>query len=437
MQVNKQPSSGMGNHKKWPLRAGRILLLILPALVLGLAIGLASANAPYVTFYYSDPAGTVLLRDVTVTTETPGTYYCALGWFGTDGYAGLQMTPGQRGNDGKTFYKHLHFSLWDTPTNQAIPMIWKRPEVVVDGFGGEGTGVKSMWPFDWKVGETYTIALKTWDTGPAQTAWGMWFRDGAKNQWYRTATWGYPKAGITIPAGTYSFLEDYLGTNQTREMRVGPSWKKNLAGKWVGIKNCSARERDGLPAWNAAVAGAAGDAFMVRTGGSTQATIVSGATLTSDFADAPTLSGQTPTLTAEYQAGALTAAWKVDSSKSPPFAYKLEVFNTPQMTGASLGTEERTDPSALRDTVANLHLPDGNYTARLTLIDIFDEKSTATAAFTVGVSALRGRGHGAILGEAKPYLRKAGNAVIVGGHAGGEAGLDGRAVERKVRTFSP
>lgn len=381
------------------------LSILLPALM----IGAASANAPYVTFYYSDPIGTILMRDVVVVTETPGTYYCAMGWFGTDGYAGLQMTPGVRGNDGRTFYKHLHFSLWDTPTQQQIPMIWKRPDVVADGFGGEGTGVKSYWPFDWKVGTRYTIVTKVWDSGPNQTAWGMWFKDGEKQAWYRTATWGYPQAGIKIPAGTYSFLEDYLGTNLTREMRVGPSWKKNLAGKWVGIKTCTARERDGLPAWNA---GAVGDAFMVRTGGSTQSDIANGTALSSNFADTPVLKGQAPILSADYRAGSLLLDWKVDSSASPPFSYKLEVFGDAQMSGAPLKSTEKEDPSALADTLANLALADGNYTVRLTLTDIFDEISTAKSDFAVGATALRGR-------NPKSNRTKAGSLHIPGRGAEG------------------
>ena len=350
----------------------------------------APANAPYVTFYYDDPAGTILVRDVVVTTEAVGTYYCATGWFGTDGYSGLQMTPGQRGNDGKTFYKHLHFSLWDTPTNQAIPMIWKRPEVVVDGFGGEGTGVKSMWPFDWKTGTRYTIALKVWDTGPAQTAWGMWFKDGAKEQWFRTATWGYPKAGIKIPAGTYSFLEDYVNNNLTREMRVGPGWKKDLAGKWVALATCTSRERDGLPAWDV---GASGNEFRVKTGGNTQATVPNGSGLTSSISAGPSLSPQAPILSAAYAGGKLTSRWALDSSKSPAFAYRVEVFDNPAMSGAPVRASEKTDPSALADTLAGAPLADGSYTVRLTLTDIFEAVSTAKAPFTVGATAVGGKRH--------------------------------------------
>lgn len=391
-----------------------------PAALLAAALAAsATANAPYVTFYYDDPAGTILVRDVVVTTEAVGTYYCTTGWFGTDGYSGLQMTPGQRGNDGKTFYKHLHFSLWDTPTNQAIPMIWKRPEVVVDGFGGEGTGVKSMWPFDWKTGIRYTIALKVWDTGPAQTAWGMWFKDGAKEQWYRTATWGYPKAGIKIPAGTYSFLEDYVNNNLTREMRVGPGWKKDLAGKWVGLATCTSRERDGLPAWDV---GASGDWFRVKTGGNTQASVPNGSRLTSAIAAGPSLLPQVPLFSAGYLGGKITSRWALDSSKSPAFAYRLEVFDNPAMSGVPVRTSGRTDPSALADTLAGAPLADGNYTVKLTLTDIFDGVSTAKVSFTVGATAVRGK---RLRGPGRVGEREAGSRRLFG--PGSETrGADGR-----------
>ncbi|HKP94882.1 MAG TPA: DUF3472 domain-containing protein [Fibrobacteria bacterium] len=379
-----------------------------------------SANAPYVTFYYDDPAGTILVRDVVIVTENPGTYYCATGWFGTNGYSGLQMTQGQRGNDGKTFYKHLHFSLWDTPTHQAIPMIWKRPEVVVDGFGGEGTGVKSMWPFDWKTGVKYTIALKVWDTGPAQTAWGMWFKDGAKEQWYRTATWGYPQAGVKIPAGTYSFLEDYLGNNLTREMKVGPGWKKNLAGKWVAMGTCTSRERDGLTAWDV---GAAGDAFRVKTGGSTQATLPNGSRLTTAVPAEPSFPAQTPILSAAYAGGKLIARWQVDDSKTPPFAYRIDVFADPGMTGTPVKTSTKTDPSALADTLASLALADGAYTVRLTLTDIFDATATAKASLTVGSSGIRRKPRAA---AAASGFSAAARVFTVSDPGGGTRGADGR-----------
>lgn len=346
-----------------------------------LSAGLAYANAPYVTFFYDDPVGSVIVRDVMVTTENVGTYYCALGWFGTSGYSGLQRTRGVTGNDGKTFYKHLHFSMWDTPTHQPIPMIWKRPEVVVEGFGGEGTGVKSYWPFDWKVGSAYTIALKLWDSDTNQTAWGMWFKDQDNHRWYRTATWGYPKSGLKIPARTYSFLEDYMGNNLTRGMCVGPTWKEDATGKWVAVNSATVRERDGLPAWNA---GVNGGAFFVNTGGSTSNSIPSNTKLTASFAANPAFMPQTPVFAAEYKSGAVLSHWKVDDSKSPPFAYKIEIFANADMAGTPLKITGKTDPSALDDTMSNASLADGLYYVRFTLTDIFDQTSLAQTTLNVG-----------------------------------------------------
>ena len=333
---------------------------------------LAGAHAPYVTFFYHDPAGSVLVRDVMVTTENTGTYYCALGWFGTSGYAGLQKTTGVTGNDGKTFYKHLHFSLWDTPTHQPIPMIWKRPEVVVDGFGGEGTGVKSYWPFDWKVGARYTIALKLWNSATNQTAWGMWFKDQENHRWYRTATWGYPQGGLKIPAGTYSFLQDYLGNDLPRGMWVGPTWKKDADGNCVAVTAATMAERDGLTAWNA---GVAGKSFFVNTGGTTTNKIASKAKLTAAFAARPVLTPQTPKFTAENKSGSAWFHWTVDDAKSPPFAHQIEIFTNAAMTGAPVATCGGIDPSAVEDTMTNVSLAAGKYFVRFTLTDIFDQTS--------------------------------------------------------------
>jgi hypothetical protein len=364
----------------------------LPFLVfatLAVSAGSSLANAPYVTLYYSDPEGTVLLRDVVVTQEAVGSYYCALGWFGTDGYAGLQRTPGNRGVDGKTFYKHLHFSLWDTPDKKPIPMIWKRPEVIVDGFGGEGEGVKSLWPFDWQVGSRYTIALKVWDSGPAQTAWGMWFRDNDHEKWYRTATWGYPAAGVKIGAGTYSFIEDYLGNNLQRGMQVGPSWKLDTRGQWSAIRKATVRERDGLIPWNVKLADGK---FDMLSGGATAPGLVNGTALTADLPAAPTLLPQVPRATARYADGALITGWSVDSSKSPPFAYSLTLSKGTE----TVRTWGKTDPSALADTLRGLNLADGTYTVRLSLTDIFEGKSQAEAGFSVGTAGLKaGRAPGA------------------------------------------
>jgi hypothetical protein len=355
-----------------------------------LLTGLVYANAPYITFYYQDPVGTTIIRDVVVTTETEGSYYCALGWFavnkeGNGGYSGLQRTMGVMGNDGNPFYKHLHFSLWDTPNKDPIPMIWKRPEVVVSEFGGEGTGAKSLWPFNWKVGSVYSIALKLWDTGPNQTAWGMWFHDQDNHTWYRVATWGYPVGGCKIPAGTYSFIEDYMGTDLLRGMRVGPTWKEDVTGKWGAVKSATVTERDGLPSWDA---GVSGNYFFANSGGSTVNSIVSGTKLTASFADTPTFISQVPLFTAEYKTGSVVSHWHVDSSQSPPFSYKIDIFSNAQMTGVPLKTVSRIDPSALGDTITNTSFQPGLYYARFTLTDIFDKTSVSQTTFNVGTVAV-------------------------------------------------
>ncbi len=374
---------------------------LLSAAILATAPHPILANATSLHLNFSDPPGRLIAMDVTIPYETVGTYYEVLGWSGTgNGYAGLQRTSGMRGNDGKTFVKHLHFSLWDTPNAKPIPMIWKRPEVVVQGFGGEGTGVKSLWPFDWQAGKRYTVVLKTWDSGPDETSFGTWFRDNGTGIWYRTATWGYPAKGVVIEGGNDSFVEDYQGNAaEVRESRIGPGWKMDLKGGWFPMKTCRFNaNQDGTQKWEG---GTVDGAFFMRTGGNTTATLARNTLLTIAMADTPSFAPQFPVLAAELRDSRVLAHWIPAPAGAPLFAYTLEVFPNADLTGAPLYSDSRTDPSAMADTsgvletgaagaagavAALMRFGVGPLHARLTLTDIFGRKTETRVTVATGTA---------------------------------------------------
>lgn len=103
-------------------------------------------------FAWPAPGAAWFYNEATVTESTPGSYFAVCGW--TTGYFGVQEL-----GDGR---KVAIFSVWDpakgdnpnnVPLEQRVEVLHQGKDVVVSRFGGEGTGGKSMTPFNWKLGE--------------------------------------------------------------------------------------------------------------------------------------------------------------------------------------------------------------------------------------------------------------------------------------------
>ncbi|MHC4331948.1 MAG: DUF3472 domain-containing protein, partial [Planctomycetota bacterium] len=106
-----------------------------------------------VHLWYPAEQGVVYYNEVTVQKSYPGSYFCVCGF--RHGYFGIQELWEGR--------KVVIFSVWDpgkqdnpnaVPEDRRVKVLHEGDGVRVSRFGNEGTGGKSMFDYQWKVGET-------------------------------------------------------------------------------------------------------------------------------------------------------------------------------------------------------------------------------------------------------------------------------------------
>ena len=192
---------------------------------------------------HSAPDAEWMYGEVTVEKSVPGSYFAAICF--SCGYCGIQELYDDK--------KVAIFSVWDPgdpfdfkakPDNVDEKIrtknLYAGEGVAISRFGGEGTGGKSMLPFDWKIGETYRFAIHSRQDGDYRTAFtGYLFRDGA---WFKIATFTTLQTkGAHAIKGVYSFVEDFRRTEesrgQVRRARFTNFFAKPLAGEWIAIEN--------------------------------------------------------------------------------------------------------------------------------------------------------------------------------------------------------
>ena len=129
---------------------------------------------------------------------TDCTYFCLLGWREPGGYCGVQQLPK---GVGKAIY-----SLWNCPGNQ-VKCLEAGEGVKVTGFDGEGTGLKSMRDFDWKVGQKVTFKVKGDFADGTWTCTCNFKTDGL--DWQLMTSFQRSGGKFHPETGFYSFVEDW------------------------------------------------------------------------------------------------------------------------------------------------------------------------------------------------------------------------------------
>lgn len=149
------------------------------------------------------------------------------------GYAGIQMLG--KGEHGAK----VICSTWDQQGGKAeLETCGKDVQCV--GFGGEGTGVKTFWPFQWKMRERYAFMLlrRALPNGRVQHA--CWFHAPELEEeyhggWKHISTTSSPvnNAGETFK-DSGSFLEQWThaDSQDLRKGYYGPAYYKNAGGAW-------------------------------------------------------------------------------------------------------------------------------------------------------------------------------------------------------------
>ena len=152
-----------------------------------------------------DSSEWVLECTVNVESSARSTYFCVVGW-GPAGYSGIQ----EWGDGGKGAI----FSMWNDDEGNKVELIGTPdPEVQVSGFGGEGTGLKSMRTFDWQLREDVRFRVTGYRVGQKSGGYETWrckCEVEHKRGTFQMAT--FQRTSKQRPLnlnGFYSFVEDY------------------------------------------------------------------------------------------------------------------------------------------------------------------------------------------------------------------------------------
>ena len=215
---------------------------------------------------YSTTESLAFCLDVAVDSSAEGTYFAVCGW--DSGYFGLQEL-----SDGK---KVILFSVWDphdqfdpnsVPEEKRVKTLHKDDQVRVGRFGGEGTGGKSFFNYDWKIGETYRFMVKAKKEGDRSEYSGFFFIPET-NDWKHLVTFSAPNGGKLL-RGHYSFVEDFqrdrVSTTRIRRAHFSNGWIQTSAGMWQPVTTARFTA-DANPVVNIN-AGINGQQFFLATGG--------------------------------------------------------------------------------------------------------------------------------------------------------------------------
>lgn len=225
-----------------------------------------------VHLFYKAPKAVAFYNEVTVEQSAPGTYFAACGF--QAGYFGIQ----ELGNGKKV----VIFSVWDAPAgdnpnavakDKQAEVLHQGQDVQVSRFGGEGTGQKSMWNYDWKTGQTYRFLIKA-VTVDGKPSYAAYFFVPETKAWKHLATFHTPHNGRNIET-FYSFAEDFrrntVSAGHTRRALFSNGAVRDASDAWhlldqarFGASNSRTEARDKIDA------GATAHGFFLQTGGDTR-----------------------------------------------------------------------------------------------------------------------------------------------------------------------
>ena len=212
------------------------LLLLTAWMLLACSAALAS-GAPYMVatvLNWSGDVYDIIEGRFKCVDRAPCTYYAMHNWFNGDGsfantdegsgYAGFQYTA-----DGRAI---TIMSVWDTARGHA-EIVYAPEGSIAQHFDGEGEGIQILAPYDWEVGEWYTMRIQA-STVDGKTHYEQWVKpDGGR--WTHTATISYSTPGLGFMWDCF-FLEDWAGNGlmrscQLREYYARRAWD----GEWLSL----------------------------------------------------------------------------------------------------------------------------------------------------------------------------------------------------------
>ncbi|MCB1078725.1 MAG: DUF3472 domain-containing protein [Verrucomicrobiae bacterium] len=356
----------------------------------GLAAKAGQDAAPSSHLVYDDASfdGDLLINEVRVPKdgEAMYTYYEALGWGGkAAGYAGIQAHP-----KGHNFI----FSIWDHQEHTGpIRAVFRGEGTLTEGFGGEGTGLKS-WNFElgWDTDVWYTLVARCWPIGD-HTYYGYWARSDKTGRWTHLVTMDVAAKEAWMRGGNDSFIEDWLETGKNaRTIHLRDGWKRHWDGKWhaFGSARYSVNHWDLVEGkrsyhfrtnWNGGVASDSGGSFYFMTSGgnATKAVTTNPAKFTIERAEGEPDAKAIRMVSGKVEPkspGNAMLRWETDPKTLPQFSIVVTAHDDPEGKGEPLFRLEKVEPHAREIELA---LPEGldptRVVWRLQCRDIFDNQS--------------------------------------------------------------
>ncbi|WP_316794071.1 DUF3472 domain-containing protein [Pedobacter frigoris] len=362
---------------------------------------LAGENAaPSQHIFFTFPSDAIAkIHKIKITQSANTEYFSVHNYSG--GYAGLQQTPDQSFGTPNI----LISSLWDPNTTGGVysRVAYSASNTVTSRFGGEGDGWKTINPYQWSLNTWYNIALRAWKRD-GELFVGTFIQNMSTGTWFHTYTLAMVERTTFLGSGNDSFLENWVGTNPNydgsfiRKAFFKDCWNLNTSNTWqkhssrTFSANANDAGRNGIydRAFNSGY-DATEDAYFMEHGGNVQpsAAFGTGRTLSlpvqTNQGSAPTLTvGTVSSVSASYTAGTINVSWTTNATKTPQLSSKVEILNG---SGTVVQTVEEVLPQK-RTAAIPTTLAAGNYTARVTITDIFNQVSAAvTAAFAASGSS--------------------------------------------------
>ncbi len=177
---------------------------------------------------------TAAYQEVVVEKSAPGTYFACNNF--SNGYIGIQELA-QKDEQGKPRRVAI-FSIWDAkdtgdnphaaPEEERAKLIAYGKDVRIERFGGEGTGGKSMRPFDWKEGEVVrTLVVERTDGDDFRRIAGYIFNLTSK-KWELMSCWRVQAVRHGLGGGC-GFVEDFMrnvdSKSHERRATFGPAFR--------------------------------------------------------------------------------------------------------------------------------------------------------------------------------------------------------------------
>ncbi|WP_027379525.1 DUF3472 domain-containing protein [Chryseobacterium daeguense] len=307
------------------------------------------------------------------------TYYSTLNFSlgPRGGYAGIQYKPNE-------IYNNI-FSMWDLQDSN-VPQCtaeYSAPNTLVDGFGGEGTGLHTDNTMPWTPGTWYATVVRRWSTGDGKTRIGFFMYNYGTQKWKHYVTIVTPENDAKFTGTKLGAFVENWNSAANKDTRCGyfrNFWSMNNQGTWS--KPTKYAVSAGTGSWTAATA-FNNTAIKVSSCGTSPAP--SGGSITFNnitqegTKPATTLPVVVTNVTPTYNStgNSVNVTWAISETASPQLSYKVSLYTAASWathTPVAVTTGIRPDKRS-----ASVPLPansqPGTYYVSVTLEDIFKQSS--------------------------------------------------------------